>query len=258
MDDDFGDDFGDIVLPKNESNVEDKPSYDKPKNNYNNGEYKKFERKPAVKRNIIGDSSLNLWDDPVIDKIELDVNNFKTDKKYFSFALPSATYKISDDDRKSVIKILELLEKKNYDIRFVCTHARALYDDIKRIFGLERMMHITLWKSFCKDSSETLPLHLVSDTAIKLSAQYVRNYNNLPAGVKYIYGGVITSLFGQDGDRPSSFFITFDPFKSPKGKVDFTKSRDTSNYYMVSKTFSTEIYNLSEKAEYADIEQILL
>lgn len=257
------DDFKSIDL--NSDSEKSKSSYNN--NNYNNGynsnSYNKFKKsnynkKEKPKRNIIGEATINLWNEDKVEPLELDTNNFKTDVKYVTMSLPSQTFKMSDDNKKKVKSILKLLKAKNYKIRFICNFNRAIYKEIVEVFDEDDIIMVTPWESYCKESKEDTKLYIPSDENIRSAAFYSKNFNKFNPALQYIYAAVFTTLYGQSNDKPSEFYITYDPYKVEANKVDFSKSKDTANYFLLSKPLGLNVINLSKDNEYADIEQLLL
>jgi len=262
--DDFDDldDFDNIsVDEKPVSTPSDKPSYDTSKWNKNKGNSGGFVKKTAPKRNIIGTTTIDVWNDDKIVAKELEPEKFKVDSKYVTIAMPSASFKISDEALKKIKVILELLHKKEYKVRFICNYNRPVYSLLKEVFTMDNLEHVTPWPTFCKDAKEDLPQYLVSDINLEAAAHYVKNFDSKHKGHKLIYGAILTTLFGQENDTPSTYFITLDPYKTDKTgrqKIDFTKSKDTANYYLLAKALNLDIFNLAIDSDYADLEQILL
>lgn len=260
--DDFDelDDFD--TLPANATAEQTpKPTYDKSKWN-KRGESNGFAKKEKPKRNIIKTiNDINVWDDDRITAKELDVDKFKVDSKYVTIAMPSATFKLSDESKTKLKVILELLHKKEYKVRFICNNNRSIYSELKEVFTLDNLEHITPWESYCKEASETLPQYLTSDMNLEAAAHYVKNFDAKHKAHKLLYGALIATLFGLENDSPSTYFITMDPYKTDKTgkqKIDFTKSKDTANYYLLAKSLNLDIFNLAISSDYSDIEQILL
>lgn len=223
------------------------------------GNKKPFEKKVAPKRNVTGEMTINLWDKEKITPVELDSTKFKEDVKIVTMSMPSQTFKMNDDDKKRLVNILNLIKGKGYKLRFICNYNRAIYEEVVDIFGMDNLIMITPWLSYCKESKEDTPLYLPSDANLSVAAHHVKNFANLSPALQYIYTGVICSLYGQDNTEPSSYYITWDPFKKAEDrKVDFSKSKDTANYFILHNQFKFTIYNVAFQGDYADLEQMLL
>lgn len=255
-------DFDNVELPKNTfSNNTDGNNNDHKSNSFNNNnskrDFKQYVKKP--KRNIVGEAKLNLWDKDKIVPLELDNDKFKEDVKYFTIALPSETFKLNEDNLKKISTILKLLKDKEYKARFICNFNRAIYSTISEIFEEDNIELITPWESYCKDSKETTRLFIPTDLNIQTVSSYVNNFFNLNPSLQYIYGGIFTSIYGQENTKPSNFVIIFDPFKTdPKAKVDFKLSKNTANYILLGRKLNYPLYNLANESDYAAVEQILL
>ena len=229
-------------------------------NNYrsNNGGSKK------PKRNIIGKAEINLWDDPEIEPMKLETDDFKDDVKIATFALPSDSYKLSPAVKYRIIDMLKLLKDKDYKIRFVVGYTAQMEEELKEIFGKENLIYIIPFANYRVNVDNETPLYLVTDKNIKVAAEYVGNkrtgkgFNNYPTMAKYSYAAVIGSLYGPDVDEPSEFYFTYDPFIGNGKDIDFTKSRNTANYFFLAKNLPYTMYNLADEASYADLEQVLL
>jgi len=255
--DDFDglDDFDKVVTPK--PNTETATSNNSSNYNNKNNDFKQYPKKK--KRNIVGTSELNLWNKDKIEPLDLDTEKFKENVKYFTIALPSETFKMNEDSVKNIVNILKLLKAKDYKPRFICNYNRALFDSIYEMFTEEEIELITPWETYCKDSKETTRLFIPTDLNIQTVASYVGNFFTLPPSLQYIYGGMFTSIYGQDNTTPSSFVIIVDPFHvDSTKKVDFKLSKNTGNYIILARKLNYTIYNLSNTSDYAAIEQILL
>jgi len=238
-----------IAAPSNQNNKtynnsNNKRNYYKNyKNNYNNTNKKKS--------NVIGKNSINLWNKDTIKPIEIETDKFISDKKYATLVLPNGNFSPSEREIAKFRKIFEALREKNYKVRIVCNHARNIHKLLMDIMGKENIYHITPWKSYCKDE-QNLTMYLPTDLNIKASATYFKSFHKLPPSLQYIISSVFTACFGLKNIEPSSFIIIDDPYY--KGdKIDFKKSKDTSNYILLARSLGLDLYNINDDDKYVEL-----
>jgi len=251
--DEIEDLLGDIAEVKDKP--DDKPYYKKNnyyKNNYNNkNSFNNNYKKKYSNSNVIGKNKINLWNNDRVSPIELQQDKFKHDKKYVTIALANQTYEPGERELAKFKKIFILLKENGYKVRVVCNYVRNIHKLMIETLGKENIYHITPWKSYCRDS-KNITMYLPTDFNIRASANYFKGFSKAPASLRYIMASIFTTCFGLYNNEPSDVIIIDDPFY--KGdKIDFTKSKDTSNYIMLAKTLGMDIYNISIDEQFADI-----
>ena len=214
--------------------------------------YKKFNKSKYT--NVIGKNEINLWNDPSVTPLEISMDDIKTDDKIVVFALPNKTYTLSSDEIEKFKKIAEVLAKKGYTARIVCSHAKAIYSVLKEAFK-DTLIHITPWKGYCKEMTDTKQ-YLVSDANIRAAAFYTKNFQRLPASIKLIKAASIATMLGLDNDEAANLVIVHDVNYDGK-KFDFKKSVDIVDYYLIGKNFGMNVYNIAKPNELKDLITIL-
>ena len=224
--------------------------------NKSGGNFKKSEF-----TNVQGEMTLNLWDGDKPTPTEIDSNTFKEGKKFFTLVLASRTYTPTEDELKLIVTIVKALNRQGYMLRMICNYARGAYDAITKAIEADDMYLITPWRSYCKDGDKKAMMWLPSDENANVAANYTgkydresrtRDFNALPAPVRYINAGIIASLFGRNNNQPSTFVVVVDPFYTGD-KIDYQKSRESSNYYYLAKQLSVPLYNVAMPTDKADL-----
>ena len=259
------DDFLDGIVSSNEEddflsgiNVTKTKQEEKPSNrgyeDKNKGYNKNYSKKSAD-TNVKGSNEINLWDKPTVMPLPLDTNKFKTEQKYATVVLANSSYNPTEQERAKFKKIFTSLKNKEYKVRIICNYVRAIHKDMVEILGAENIYHITPWKSYCKED-KTTTMYMPSDLNIRGAANFFKNFQKLNPALQNIMSGIFTTCFGLYNNEPSSMIIMCDPFYDGK-KIDFTKSKDTSNYIFLSRALSLDIYNIEDDAKFVDVMKLL-
>jgi len=213
-----------------------------------------YDKKPKL--NIVGKQTINLWNDDKVFPKELDERDAKENTKIITFVLPNVDFRMNDSEKEKVLDTLQKFKNKDYKIRFTANGIKDIYDDVIKMFGVDNCIHISFSATSTKITDEKLPLYIPTDENITAAAAHVKNFFKLSAGIKYAYASMFTSLFGSNNDEYSSYVITFDPYKQGF-KLDFTKSRNTANYFLMQKALKLDIYNLSDRDDFNDINDMM-
>jgi len=156
-------------------------------------------------------------------------------------------------------KFKELFSKmkdNNVNARIMCINSNELLPLIKESYDDKKVNLVKPWAKFC--SVEGYRTWLPSNTDIKLAANYVNKFDNLPAGLKYIKSGYITLLTSYTGKNMAKFVVVYDPFNNGKDKIDYTKSKDTFDLYrIVNNLGGMAIYNVANENEFKTLMDLL-
>ena len=248
MDDVFDDSaFETVTTPVEEP----KPAYNN--NRGNSGGFKPY---PKRDPNIIGTNKINLWNKDEVVPVEINLDNLNKDKKIATLVLPDKTFTPNETGKDKFKTILNLLKEKGFEVRFICNYIRGIHKEVIEIMGTDKVTHITPWATYCKDADKDTKLYLPSDANLQAAAHYFKGFQNFHNAFKHIKASIIFSLYGYENNEPSSFVITLDPFYTSK-KIDFTKSRDTADYYLIGKHLPTDVYNINNDSDMEDLRNLL-
>lgn len=207
-----------------------------------------FSSKKSKFINVRGKNDINLWDKPVVQPAVLDTNKFKTETKYATVVLPNPTYQPTEQEMLKFKKLLTSLKAKEYKIRVICNFVKAIRETLIETMGMENITFITPWKSYCKEDTKT-EMYMPSDDNIRASANYFKNFHKFNPSLQLIVTGIFSTCFGLENNEPSNMIIMCDPFYDGK-KLDFTKSKDSSNYIFLSRTLELNVYNIYKDEDY--------
>lgn len=222
---------------------------------YNNYKKDGFKSKKSKFTNVIGKNEINLWDKPQVMPATLDTNKFSSEIKYATVVLPNPTYIPTEQEVLKFKKLFASLKNKGYKVRLICNYAKGIYRELMDILGSENVYHITPWKSYCKEDTKTT-MYMPSDDNIKASSNYFKNFQKFNPSLQLIVSSVFTTCFGLNNNEPSTMIITCDPFYDGK-KIDFTKSKDTSNYIFLSRALDLNLFNITKDEDYVSAMKIL-
>ena len=243
MNSDFLEDFDfDYKSRDNNYNKESKS-----KNNYN--KYKKSykSKSNSDKITIGGGYKLDIWSKEVkIPTVAYNPEEVNTDKKYFTFCLANRTMELNDDVKSLIEKVTSKLKSEGYKLRVICDYMGDAKKVIMDAMGYN-IYYITPWKKYCNLNIK-YSIYMPTDDNIKLAANYYKNYHKLPGAIRALLASVVTTVFGLHNNEPSKFIIVYDPYYNGND-IDFNKSKDSSNYYLLAKRLGLTIINLANKKD---------
>lgn len=248
--DDF---FSDVTGGASSTDTTNDSNNNSSQNSDSNTQYVKKKKN----ENIIGENDLNLWNKDVVAPVTLNEDDFEEDVKYITLVLPSKRFRIKgEDEREKVLKFLKRFKDKGYKLRFICNFIRDIFDDAIDIFGEDGVEMYTPWATYCKDVDTTYKMRIPSDKNIQLAHGHIKNIDNKPPFVKYLNATILSTLFGTNNKKPSSYILTYDSNWSGK-MLDFKLSVDNANYILLRRELNLNIYNLHNKNNVADLAKLL-
>lgn len=212
--------------------------------------------KPAMNNYNSNKPKENLWDKKDIKPIELDVANFKKEKKTFMLCLHGRE-EISLEDRETIIKVVKIMFSKGYTLR---SDGDFKNEIIKSISKLENAK-IEYYLPFKKFSPEiNKPIRFSpSIVAYGITVGKHKTFFNLPSAVRAIIANRIHLLLGADCKKPVDLVIGF----NNQGDEVITKDTnfkgigDLGFIINVANKSNIKVYNLKKEGTISKLSEVL-